>query len=48
MPAGFIVAVRSQGVHIVAVRTQEVALLPEAAAHMSPTAAAVAVAVGNR
>jgi hypothetical protein len=45
MAAVFIVAVRSQAAFIVAARTQEVALLPEAEAHMSPTA--VADAVGN-
>jgi hypothetical protein len=36
----FIVAVRSQGVSLVAVPTQEVALLPEAEAHTLPTAVA--------
>jgi hypothetical protein len=39
----FIAAVRSQAVFIVAGRMQEVALLPEAEAHMSPTAVADAV-----
>jgi hypothetical protein len=38
MPAVFIVPVRSQAVSTVAVYTQEVALLPEAEAHGSPTA----------
>jgi hypothetical protein len=46
IPAAFIVAVRSRAVFIVAVRTPEAALLPGAAAHMSPTAAADAV--GNK
>ena len=38
--AVFIAVVRSQAVLFVAVRTQEAALLPEAEAHMSLTAAA--------
>jgi hypothetical protein len=40
IPAVFIVAARSQRVSLVAVPTQGVALLPEAEAHVSPTAVA--------